>query len=102
MEAPNEQGMAQAQAPGGQPQSGGVQEVILQTDQNLSKLAAALSQAQGIPPGLADAMAQVRQSFAAVVDQLIGGGGPQPAEQGSASMEQGASGAVPFSHAGAK
>ena len=102
MEAPNEQGMAPAQAPGGQPQSGGVQEVILQTDQNLSKLAAALSQAQGIPPGLADAMAQVRQSFAAVVDQLIGGGGPQPAEQGSASMEQGASGAVPFSHAGAK
>lgn len=100
MEAPNEQGMAQAQAPGGQPQSGGVQEVILQTDQNLSKLAAALSQAQGIPPELAQAMGQVRQSFAAVVEQLMGGGGSQPS--GSASMEQGASGAVPFSHAGAK
>lgn len=97
MQAPQPQGQQQAGSP-----SGGVQEVILQTDQNLAKLASALSSAQGVPPGLGEAMEKVREGFSAVVEQLLSGGSGAAPAQGSASMEQGASDAVPFSHAGAQ
>jgi len=102
-EAPSEaaQDAGQPQA-GGQAPQGGVSAVIMQTDQNLAKLAMALSKAPGLPPGVADAMNKVREDFTSVISAITGGekGGPQPTA--SATPEQGASGAVPYSPAGAR
>lgn len=90
----------QAQDQNEQAQGGGVQELIVQTDSNLSKLAMILSKAPGLPPGLAEGMGKLREGYTAIVEQLLGGGAQQaPA---SATMEQGASNAQPFSHAGVK
>lgn len=85
--------------------SGSVSETIISTDQNLGMLAQAFAQTEGLPEGIAEEMAAVREAFANVVDKLVAeknarmGKGAKPAG-GTAAVEQGASGAVPMSPAG--
>ena len=77
-----------------QAQSGGesIGDVIVSVDKNLGMLADAASKSQQIPDEIKSGLAQIREAFSALVNQLMdsaeGGSAPQP-EQGVSTPEQG-------------